>query len=1074
MPGYPTDRVLVYNRDATFAFELTPDEQRSRLRVEQINDEHSLTIKTTRKLSEGMRLITQDVTGKIREHVVYKPDEGHHEGKYAIGTYLCMWSLQYDLMGSYAVAAGKGCVMIGVSDWERLSLVVEHWHGEVDAEVVMDDTRVVARRVNFLAHVGSSTVTRRFDWAEDLTSIERHEDPGPYYCRVVPLGRGQREYAEDDETEFDWPLDISEETPDGRVYIEDAESALVFRTKLPDGTWHYPTKVVHYDEDDPELLLNAALDDLSNHTRPGVSYEANVLQFVRAGMDAKGVQLGDNTQCVDFGFSPDAGLTVEGRITRLEVEELAPETETNLTIGDLAPTFAQTMRELVTMQTQGIYSRVNHIEGGGTIVYLQHLLDEINAEINGTGGYSYLVPGEGIITYDRRVADPLIGIEATQVTQIKGGNIRIANSKPSFSGINDWNWKTVIVSGHLAAELVTAANIVAGYIGNASAGSYWDLDNNELRIATGAQIGDTTVAGLLQDVASAGISKIEYGVSSSSSTAPTSWSTTVPSSVAKGSWLWVRTTYKDGGTTTSKAYAGTDGVGVKSIVPQYYLSTSSTSATGGSWSNNPPTWSANHYIWTRSYITWDTTPSTTSTTTAVYDAALTQANQKAAQAIADAAEAAKVATNYLTFDSTNGLDVGYSGTNAKTRIKGDGVEIFDGSGVSGVSEALFTGTSARIGRSDKEHITITPSSGINMYDSSGSTSVLFAGVSGSNSIVRVGKQTGSGNVVMSSEGYVDVRNASTVIAHFGYGTGRNHYEQTIYAPYYTFGMRKANSLVDSYSLVEGYNNVAENYCTHAEGWDNSATGQCSHVEGCDCTSSHFATHAEGESCTASGRTAHAEGTGCTASGKYSHAGGVDCKASGNSSFAHGDTCEARRTGDAAFGNGTIADCLNGGISQFVVGDYNIVSTNKIFIVGCGYSDNDRRSALTVDTSGNLWIKGSLPQSSDRRLKEHHAYLGDDACDFIRKLKPALYTKDGTRHVGFYAQDVQEAEPDEWDTVTVTVQHTDESLDFDPLALDYTALVAPLVAYAQQLERRIDQQQQAIEVLTKRLDALEGR
>ncbi|MBR2683059.1 MAG: hypothetical protein IKE22_07340, partial [Atopobiaceae bacterium] len=102
MPGYPTDRVIVYNRDASFAFELTPDEQRSRKRIEEINGEHSLTIKTTRKLTEGMRLITQDDTGKVREHVVYKPDEGHHEGKYAIGTYLCMWSLQYDLMSSYA------------------------------------------------------------------------------------------------------------------------------------------------------------------------------------------------------------------------------------------------------------------------------------------------------------------------------------------------------------------------------------------------------------------------------------------------------------------------------------------------------------------------------------------------------------------------------------------------------------------------------------------------------------------------------------------------------------------------------------------------------------------------------------------------------------------------------------------------------------------------------------------------------------------------------------------------------------------------------------------------------------
>ena len=889
MPGYPTDRVIVYNRDAAFAFELTPDEQQSRMRIEEINGEHSLTIQTTRKLAEGMRLITQDDTGKVREHVVYKSDEGHNKGKYAIGTYLCMWSLQYDLMSSYAhehaepgmgsscssrnaviaaldgqslwtvgtcdvpaVAAGKGCVMIGVSDWERLSLVVKHWGGEVDSEIVMDDTRVVSRKVNFLAHLGSSTVTRRFDWGEDLTNISRTPDPGPYYCRIVPLGRGQREYAEDDETEFDWPIDITEETG-GIEYIEDGESALVFRTKLPDGSWHYPTKVVKYDEDDPELLLNAGNADLHNHTRPGCSYEANVLQFARAGMDAKGVQLGDNTQCVDFGFNPDAGLTVEGRVTRLEVEELAPETKTILTIGDLAPTFAQTMQELIGRQTTSISDGIKRVEGGGTIVYLQHLLDEINAEINGTGGYNYLVPGEGIITYDRRVADPLIGTEATQVTQIKGGNIRIANTKkPSFSGINDWEWKTVIVSGHIAAELVTAAHIMAGYIGNSSGSSYMYLDNGELYLSSGNKVTD----------------------------------------------------------------------------------------------------------------------------------------------------AEKVATNYLTFNTSAGLDVGYSGTSAKTRVNGSGVEIFDGNG----------------------------------------DSALFAGINGSNSIVRVGKASGSGNVVMSSEGYVDVHNGSTVMAHFGYGNGKNSSGGTSIAPYYDIGIRESGTTVGNYSIVEGY--------------DCRATGYCS--------------HAEGSGCQATAREAHAEGMLCKVSGDHSHAGGSNCRVEGDQSFAHGSSCYVWGDSAAAFGFGTRASS-----HSFALGSCNIGYDNSLIEVGNGLISSPK-NVMNLWSSGSLWISGSYSNSSDRRLKTHHAYLAEDAVDFVRQLKPALFTKDGERHVGFYAQDVQAAEPEEWDTVTVTSQHTDESLDFDPLTLDYNALIAPLVAYAQQLEKRIDQQQQAIEILTKRLGALEGR
>lgn len=63
----------------------------------------------------------------------------------------------------------------------------------------------------------------------------------------------------------------------------------------------------------------------------------------------------------------------------------------------------------------------------------------------------------------------------------------------------------------------------------------------------------------------------------------------------------------------SKGEDGTSGKGVKSIVEQYYLSTSQTSLTGGSWSTTPPTWENGKYIWTRSVITYtDNTSTTTS------------------------------------------------------------------------------------------------------------------------------------------------------------------------------------------------------------------------------------------------------------------------------------------------------------------------------------------------------------------------------------------------------------------------------------------------------------------------------
>lgn len=69
------------------------------------------------------------------------------------------------------------------------------------------------------------------------------------------------------------------------------------------------------------------------------------------------------------------------------------------------------------------------------------------------------------------------------------------------------------------------------------------------------------------------------------------------------------------GSKGDKGDTGASGKGVKSIVEQYYKSTSATAMSGGSWGTTYPGWENSKYIWTRSVITY--TDNTTSTTTAV-------------------------------------------------------------------------------------------------------------------------------------------------------------------------------------------------------------------------------------------------------------------------------------------------------------------------------------------------------------------------------------------------------------------------------------------------------------------------
>lgn len=144
----------------------------------------------------------------------------------------------------------------------------------------------------------------------------------------------------------------------------------------------------------------------------------------------------------------------------------------------------------------------------------------------------------------------------------------------------------------------------------------------------------------------------------------------------------------------------------------------------------------------------------------------------------------------------------------------------------------------------------------------------------------------------------------------------------------------------------------------------------------------------------------------------------------------------------AFGQGLII----GAEHQTVLGKYNTRQTNALFVIGKGSNSSTRSDAAVVTPIGNMTIAGRLTQSSDRRLKEHIAYLGEDADEFIRNLKPAYYIKDDAKHVGFYAQDVEEA--DKWGCMVGEMNGYK--------TLGYTELIAPLVAYCQHLEKRIEE------------------
>ena len=1284
-------RIIVCNRLDQYLFDIDPDLLREASYVEEINGENSLTLVTTQRMEKSDRILTRDAMGTWREYVVTGIEESHDATEY-----YCVWSLQYDLSATFingpydcGVVPGHASipqavnVALGValgdterwtvgtitnttmasasfyrrSGWEGIQTVLERWGGELRADITVavpsphgvletSPDLVVTRQVSLLAHLGQSPATRRFDYGGDLTGIKRITSDEVWPCRIIPLGKSQETEAGG----YTRRPDISS-VNNGQMWLQDDTAIDLVRVKNPDGGWEYPSLIVRNDTyEQPADLKAWAQEHITDYTRPRVHYEATVLQFERAGMNAHGVALGDDVVAVDRDFGGlDDGLRISARVYRIKGKLTDPH-DVELTIGndtgDLTGQFANAYKGITLLDEQ-VQRRD---DWKATATYVSNLIGRLNQSINATGGYSYITEGEGFVTYDVPVSDPTVGSEASKVVEVRGGNIRIADSRTAGG---DWDWKTVIQSGHIAANLVTAVNVTAGYIGNASSGSYWDLDGGILHISDGSYIGTVPVedvitlfneaitdvdveyaqnqsrttapttgwsttapswregyyiwqrtattndggtvysqptcisgsdgqrgepgtsvtilgsydtyaqlvaahptgsmgdaymvggdlyvwngtawedVGQIQgppgadgaDGTSVTVTSIQYGVSSSASAAPTTWSTTPPTSIQAGEWLWVKTNYnvgspaitksyvgtngtngtsvsiqsasKSGGTTTvvlvdgsgtpqtltindgedgsdgtpgaggyvhtawansangqtdfsttvsaNKKYLGVytdqtqadsqspsayswslikgadgqngapgadgaDGVGITSIEEQYYLSTSESSPVGGSWSNTQPEWQEGTYIWTRSRITWDTTPATITTTTPVLAQALTMANYNASEANTTVTEMSQ----YLRFVPAEGLYVGKQGTTARSLMSSSGFDVID------TSDNYFTHIGTGIASTSNAPYYLFGPDADKYEDQSGGGGIVVIDRVGANAF-SIGQQNTPDGTRAFAHGSSNVVSGSDAFA-----SGSN------------------NVAIGDRAAAIGYGNTAEGNNSIAVGNSTSATGG---------NSASF-----GYSNTASGGQSFASGSRCVASGSHSVAMGADCTASGAQSLAVGNGCTADGNRSAAIGDGVRT---GGGVGHFACGHYNVSGSDYLLSVGVGSANNSRSNTFYVKPGeGHFSAKCyalQFIQSSDRRLKDHVADLGADAAQFVRGLKPALFDwrESGERKTGFYAQDVRQATPAHWRDCLVSEGDSMDERHSNPLALDYSAIIAPLVAYCQQLEKRVE-------------------
>lgn len=216
-----------------------------------------------------------------------------------------------------------------------------------------------------------------------------------------------------------------------------------------------------------------------------------------------------------------------------------------------------------------------------------------------------------------------------------------------------------------------------------------------------------------------------------------------------------------------------------------------------------------------------------------------------------------------------------------------------------------------------------------------------------------------------------------------------------------------NEAKGNFSHAEGTHTIAAGESSHAEGIDTKVgdTGNGAHAEGYKAVAIGFYSHAEGESdgslSNATGQGSHSEGYKTQSTGMYSHAEGKETIASGAHAHSSGYKTEAKGANATALGSGSIVegDCsLAAGTgtiakneNEVVIGRYNVNNhDNKLFVVGDGTDDTNRKDALSFASNSTKTIKVGADRA-ERTLGYDLSINGIELLDIIKsQLLDSLY------------------------------------------------------------------------------------
>lgn len=487
-----------------------------------------------------------------------------------------------------------------LSAYDALKELLDKWKMEFETEITVSGTAITARQIHLRTLLGRDT-GKRYTWTKDLVDIERDVQRGDVITALIGLGRG--EAIGDGYGRRITFADVN----GGLDYIADEDARARWGRLNPDGSRAHFFGTVEFDDIEDKLLLKQRTEEeLPNRSRPKVEYRANVEDLTRAGWDHEGVGIGDRVVIIDedLGIRIKARVVelkedVEGYTTEVTVGDLHP---TNGAI------IAQQNRLLTQWRSKvNVWDRIGSFNPDGTINadQVRDLMAQVNAEMNAGNLIGEVTAFSGGFMFENH--DDSYAVEIG-VRGIRLANSKYPDGSWNFTAFLNGNGLAAnsvgalqLQAGSVQTDHVWTEGLDASVInmrdGTRLDQAFLDLAQETVSIITEQYYSSTSPTtregGQWQSTPPDWVNGRYI------------WAQTIITKV-DGTQITMEPVNITGaiGASGQVGPPGTDGVGISAYDIEYSLSESGSTVPTSGWSTTPPQWQPNSYVWQRVKVTY--------------------------------------------------------------------------------------------------------------------------------------------------------------------------------------------------------------------------------------------------------------------------------------------------------------------------------------------------------------------------------------------------------------------------------------------------------------------------------------